>query len=384
MTLPCQRHLFDLPDEVAYLNCAYMGPLSKAVLRAGVDGLSRKARPWKIEPSEFFTPLETARGLFGQLIGGDPQGVAMVSSVSYGMAIAAANLPLPRAGNIVVLAEQFPSNIYVWRQLARHNRAEVRTVARPEDDDWTRAVLEAIDDRTAIVAVPHCHWTDGTLVDLQQIGQRARETEAALVVDGCQSIGALPLDVGVVQPDFLVSASYKWLLGPYSHGFLWVAPRWRQGRSIEQNWIARSNAEDFAALTSYTDSYAEGARRFDVGEVSNFALLPAAIAALEQTLEWGVEEVQATIAILTQRIADRARELGLQVAVEDRRAGHLMGLRLGSRSPAPLAAALQAEKIHVSVRGTSIRVSPHVYNNDRDVDHFLRVLETALRSIPTA
>lgn len=192
MTLPCQRHLFDLPDEVAYLNCAYMGPLSKAVLRAGVDGLSRKARPWKIEPSEFFTPLETARGLFGQLIGGDPQGVAMVSSVSYGMAIAAANLPLPRAGNIVVLAEQFPSNIYAWRQLARGNSAEVRTVARPEDDDWTRAVLEAIDDRTAIVAVPHCHWTDGTLVDLQQIGQRARETEAALVVDGCQSIGALP------------------------------------------------------------------------------------------------------------------------------------------------------------------------------------------------
>jgi len=369
---------------VAYLNCAYMGPLSRAVLRAGVEGLSRKARPWKIEPDEFFTPLKRARGLFGQLIGGDAHGVAMVPSVSYGMAIAAANLPLPRAGNIVVLAEQFPSNIYAWRQLARDSSAEVRTVARPDDDDWTRVVLETMDNSTAIVAVPHCHWTDGTLVDLEQIGRRARELGAALVVDGCQSIGALPLDVKAVQPDFLVTASYKWLLGPYSHGFLWVAPRWRQGSSIEHNWIARSNAEDFAALTSYTDTLAEGARRFDVGEVSNFALLPAAIAALEQTLEWGVEEVQATIEIFTQRIAERARELGLQVAARDRRAGHLVGLRLGDRSPEHLAAALKAETIHVSVRGTSIRVSPHLYNSDRDVDHFLHVLEAALRSMPTA
>jgi len=383
MTLPCQRHLFDLPDEVAYLNCAYMGPLSSAVLSAGVEGLSNKSQPWKIEPDDFFAPLARAKELFGQVIGGDADGVAMVPSVSYGIAVAAANLPVPRGGDIIVLAEQFPSNIYGWRQLAGENGAEIRTVARPEDDDWTRVVLEAMNDRTAIVAVPHCHWTDGTLVDLQQIGQRARELEAALVVDGCQSIGALPLDVEVVQPDFLVTASYKWLLGPYSHGFLWVAPRWRQGRSIEQNWIARSNAEDFAALTSYTDSLAGGARRFDCGEVSNFALLPAAIAALEQTLHWGVDEVQASIEILTRRIADRARELGLHVAAEDRRAGHLMGLRLGSRSPEHLAAALQAEKIHVSVRGTSIRVSPHVYNNDQDVDHFLRVLEASLQSMPT-
>lgn len=382
MTLPCQRSLFDLADEVTYLNCSYMGPLSRAVLNAGIEGLSNKSQPWKIEPSDFFSPLATARRLFGRLVGGDAEGVAMVPSVSYGMAIAAANLPVPRDGNVVVLAEQFPSNVYVWRQVAQDNGAEVRTVARPEDDDWTRAVLETVDGRTAVVAVPHCHWTDGTLLDLQKVGQRAREVGAALVVDGCQSIGALPIDVGVVQPDFLATASYKWLLGPYSHGFLWVAPRWRQGRSIEQNWIARSNAEDFAGVANYTDTFAEGARRFDVGEVSNFALLPAAIAALQQTLEWGVEEVQGTIRLMTRRIADRARELGLQVAAEDRRAGHIVGLRLGDRDPQRLAAALASEKIHVSVRGTSVRVSPHVYNSDRDVERFLRVLETALTTEP--
>ena len=144
MSLPCQRHLFDLPEEVAYLNCAYMGPLARRVLSAGIDGLSRKARPWSIEPSDFFTPLTEARRLFGELIGGDPDGVAMVPSVSYGMAIAAANLPVRQGENIVVLAEQFPSNIYVWRQLARDHGAEVLTVQRAADDDWTRDVIAAI------------------------------------------------------------------------------------------------------------------------------------------------------------------------------------------------------------------------------------------------
>ena len=384
MTLPCQKARFDLPEEVTYLNCAYMGPLSKAVLSAGIEGWSRKSQPWKIEPSDFFAPLLEARRLFGQLIDGDMEGVAMVPSVSYGMAIAAANLPAPSGSNILVLAEQFPSNIYAWRQLALENGALVRTVPRPDDDDWTRVVLEAMDERTAIVAVPHCHWTDGTLLDLARIARQARTVDAALVIDGCQSIGALPLSVEEVQPDFLVTASYKWILGPYSHGFLWLAPRWRQGRSVEHNWIARANAEDFAALTSYTDSLAAGARRFDVGEVSNFALLPAAIVALEQTLEWSVEEVQATIRLMTRRIADRARELGLQVAAENRRAGHIVGLRLGRRSPQHLAAALAAERVHVSVRGTSIRVSPHVYNSEGDVDRFLRVLEAALESVPAA
>jgi selenocysteine lyase/cysteine desulfurase len=245
-------------------------------------------------------------------------------------------------------------------------------------------VLESMNDRTAIVAVPHCHWTDGTRVDLQLVGQRARELGAALVVDGTQSVGALPLDMSRVQPDFLATASYKWLLGPYSHGFLWVAPQWRQGRPVEQNWIARSNAEDFAALVRYTDSYAAGARRFDVGEVSNFALLPAAIAALEQTLDWGVDEIQSALRTLTRRIAERARELGLEVPAESRRAGHLLGLRLGDRDPQRLAAALRASQVHVSVRGSSIRVSPHVYNDSDDIDRFLEVLEMTLRRPATA
>ncbi len=382
MSLPSQRSRFEIPADITYLNCAYMGPLSDRVLAAGVEGLGRKCRPWEIVPDDFFTEIERARELFARVVGGDSEGVAMLPSVSYGMACAARNLSVDRGSEIVVLEEQFPSNIYIWRDLARRSDAALITVPRPDDGNWTRRVLDALSDRTALAAVPHCHWTDGTVLDLTLLGDELRKRGAALVIDGCQSVGALPLDVRAVQPDFLVTASYKWLLGPYSHGFLWVAPQWRQGEPLEQNWIARANARDFAALVRYTDQYAPGARRFDVGEVSNFGLLPATLAALEQTLEWGVDTIHQTLLQHTAKIAERAAELGLGVAPPMNRSGHLIGLRLGGRDPKALAAALAEARVFVSVRGDSVRVAPHVYNDADDIERFLEVLAAALATGP--
>jgi len=281
-----------------------------------------------------------------------------------------------------VLAEQFPSNIYIWQEKAKRAGAAVVTVERPQDGDWTRQVLAAIGSQTAIVALPHCHWTDGTLIDLEVVGPEVRRRGATMVVDGCQSVGALPIDVESVQPDFLVTGSYKWLLGPYSHGFMWVAPRWRQGEPLEQNWIARANSQDFAALVSYTDEYAPGARRFDVGEVSNFGLLPATIAALEQSLEWGIESIQETLRGHTAAIGAHAERLGLGVAPASHRADHLIGLRLQGKDPQVLAAALAEAKVYVSVRGDSVRVAPHVYNNSADIERFNEVLASALAHSP--
>ncbi len=382
MSLPCQRQHFDIPSSITYLNCAYMGPLSHRVLAAGVEGLGRKALPWKIGPEDFFDDVEVARGLFARMIGGDSDGVAMLPSVSYGIACAARNLPVPKGSEIVVLAEQFPSNVYIWQDLARRCQATLKTVDRPEDGDWTREVIATLNPKTALAALPHCHWTDGTLVDLEKVGAELRRLGASLVVDGCQSVGALPFDVQTLQPDFLVTGSYKWLLGPYSQGFLWVAPRWRQGEPLEQNWIARANSRDFAAVANYTDQFAPGARRFDVGEVSNFALLPATIAALEQCLEWGVETVHQTLRQHTDTISDQAERLGLEVSPRQNRSGHLIGLRLGGRDPRALAAALAEAQVFVSVRGDSVRVSPHVYNDSNDIERFIDVLARALASGP--
>jgi selenocysteine lyase/cysteine desulfurase len=375
--IPCQRDLFDMPDDIAYLNCAYMGPVSRLARAAGEAGLARKSQPWRITARDFFAESEETRALFAQLVGADADGVAIIPSASYGIAVAAANLPVAAGQRILTLADQFPSNVYAWREVASRAGATLGTIARPADYDWTAAVLAELDEPTAVVALPNAHWTDGGLLDLARIGERAREIGAALVVDGSQSVGAYPFDVNIVQPDFLISAAYKWLLGPYSLGFLYAAPHRRAGRPLEWNWITRADSEDFAGLVNYRDEFQPGARRYDMGERSNFALLPVAKAALEQILEWGVEEIAETLRTMTNEIANRANALGLSVAPAELRASHLIGLR-AKKLAADLPARLAGSQVYVSVRGDSIRVSPHLYNTPADIERLFTTLANAL------
>ena len=378
MALACQRDLFDIPDEIAYLNCAYMSPLLRSATAAGQVALARKAQPWRITSADFFTEAEAARTLFANLIGADADGVALIPSASYGLSLAAANLPAGTGRRIVLLEDQFPSNVYPWHDLAARTGGVIETVPRPDNHDWTTAVLERIDERTAIVAVPQCHWTDGGLLDLARVGERARAADAALVVDATQSLGAAPLDASVVQPDFLVAAAYKWLLGPYSLGFLYAAPERRDGRPLDFTWIARAGSEDFAGLVAYSDAFRPGARRYDVGEHSNFALLPVATTALRQILGWGVAAIAETLGGLTSVIEREAERLGLRPVPAARRVAHLIGLRSVAPLPANLPERLAAADVYVSVRGNAIRVSPHVYNTTADVARLFAVLAAAL------
>lgn len=384
-SLPSQRHLFDIPRDVAWLNCAYMSPLMNAAVAAGESGIRRKARPWSITPPDFFGEPEETRALFGRIVGCAGDDVSIVPSASYGIAVAAANVPVAAGQEIVVLEDQFPSNVYVWRRKAEEAGARLRTVARAEAAgpngvlDWTSALLDAIGEATAAVAVPNCLWTDGSLVDLETVGKAARRHGAALVLDLTQSAGVMPFDVGAVQPDFAVAATYKWLLGPYSLGFLYAAPRRQAGRPIEESWITRAGSEDFARLVDYQDAYEPGARRYDMGERSNFHLMPIAAAALRQILDWGVGRIAATLAARSRDIVARAAGLGFTTPPEEFRAPHFLGLRHAGGIPSTLLPALRERGVHVSVRGDSIRVTPHVYNDDEDVERLFEGLEAALR-----
>jgi selenocysteine lyase/cysteine desulfurase len=375
MMLPSQRDHFALPPDITFLNCAYMAPQLRAITAIGVDAVKRKETPWTIGSYEWFGQGEDLRAAVAKLMDGDAEGVAIVPAASYGIAIAAANLPLEAAQNVVVLEHQFPSNVYSWRDLAALRGAELRTARKDAADSWTEAVLDAIDDDTAIVAVPNCHWTDGALVDLVRVGERARSVGAALVVDASQSFGAYPISVKEVQPDFLVSVGYKWQLGPYGIGYLYVAPKWRErARPLEGSWLTRAGADDFSSLVAYVDEYQPGARRFDMGEYSQFVLLPMALAAIRQLLEWDPENIQATVAKLTAFIAREASALGLSVLDADKRVGHMLGIRFPAGLPAGLPRRLADARVHVSVRGDAIRVSPNVYNSEDDAARLIEVL----------
>jgi selenocysteine lyase/cysteine desulfurase len=373
-----QRQLFDIPDDVTYLNAAYFTPQLRTRRAAGIAALDVSDAPWTIGADEFFGPVERLRGLFAELVGGDADGVAIVPSVSYGLGIAAANIEVGTGRTVVVLHDQFPSAIYPWRSALHRGGGEIRTVDLPDDAPWTKAVLDAIDDTTAVVSVPNCHWTDGCIGDLVTIGEAAREVGAALVVDASQSWGAVPFDVASIQPDFVVGAGYKWLLGPYSLNYLWVAPEHRNGIPLEETWVSRAGSDDFSRLVDYRDEYAPGARRFDFGERASFQLLPMAIASLEQVLAWGVNDIAEAIDPLTAAIEDQATSRGLRTVSRHARGPHLIGLRAEGGLPAGLAGSLAKEGVYVAVRGDSIRVSPYVYNDLSDVDRLFSVLDGVL------
>ncbi len=371
--LPCQRHLFDIPDDVAYLNCAYMSPLIKAALEAGVAGLARKAHPWELTSDKFFTGSDEFRATAAQLIDCSADCIAIVPSASYGIATAARNLPVKKGQSILVLAEQFPSNYYPWQRRAEETGATLKVVAWPENHDWTAAVLNSLTADVAIAALPHVQWTSGGRLDLVRIGAACRKVGAALALDLTQSLGALPFSVRDVQPDFAVAASYKWLLGPYSVGLLYVGPKWQGGMPLEENWIQRANARDFSNLM-YTEDYDAGARRFDMGERSNFALLPAAVRAMKQLLEWNVAQISETAGALNRQLAEAAADMGFSAPPEPLRAPHYLALRRKEAIPKELPEILAREKVFVSVRGSSIRVTPHVYNTAEDGERLIACL----------
>ncbi|MGH3785766.1 MAG: aminotransferase class V-fold PLP-dependent enzyme [Pseudonocardiaceae bacterium] len=372
------RAAFAVPTDVAYFNTASLAPLLHSVRAAGEQALQRRAQPWTIAAADWFTDVERLRALIGQLLGDDAEGVALVPATSYGFAVAAANLVAHPGARVLVLAEEYPSGIYTWRRFATRHQAEIVTVERAPGQRWTDAVLGLIDERAAVVSVPNVHWTDGAWLDLPAVAARAHEVGAHLVIDASQSLGAVPLDVRALRPDFVVSVGYKWLLGPLGRSYLWVAPQHRGGIPVEENWISRAGSEDFAGLVNYNDDYQLGARRFDQGQRTLFELTPMAIAAAKQLLTWGVENVAAALTGITATIADRVEALGLTPATEER-GPHLLGLTLPEPARARIVPALAEARCFAAVRGSALRIAPHLHITNADIDRLTAALASALR-----
>lgn len=369
------QHQFSLPEDITYLNCAYMAPLLKSVEEAGIIGLQKKRLPTQYGHYEFFEEIDVVRKLFAQLVNSsDYQQVTILPSVSYGMAIVAKNLNISEGENIVIVGEQFPSNVYPWRKKVLEAQAELRTVSAPSGQEnrgsqWNQHLLEAIDNQTRMVAIPHTHWSDGTRFNLREIRQRTWDVGALLVVDGTQSVGALPFDVAEIQPDALICAGYKWLMGPYGITLGFFSKYFDEGEPLEEGWIARYNSEDFSNLVNYQDYYQPKALRYDMGQRSNFITIPMMGKALEEVLEWQPERIQSYCQEITKSSIAELKELGCWVEDEAGRGMHLFGIRLPSEaSMETLQKELKGNKISVSVRGDSIRVSPHLYNLEQDMD----------------
>jgi len=379
-----QKHLFNLPKELTYLNCSFMSPMLKKVEEAGISGIRLKRNPTDIGKAHFFDDADRLRTLFARLINAqDHRQIAILPSVSYGLATAARNIKLEMGQNIVLATDQFPSNVYIWQEIADETGAEVRFVSPgkatpPRGHAWNKRFLETIDENTAVAALGHVHWADGTLFDLEAISEKVHRSGGYLIIDGTQSIGALPFDVQKIQPDVLITAGYKWLMGPFSTALGWYGKRLLDGDPLEESWLNRSGSEDFSNLVNYADTYQPGAARYDVGERSNFILIPMLIAALEQILEWTPEAIQDYCQSISEGTARQLTEAGFALELPENRGGHIMGIYLPDEiSLQSVREELSRKHISVSIRGESIRVSPHLYNKEADFEILSKILISA-------
>lgn len=379
-----KRSQFTLPPQITYLNCAYMSPLLKDAEKAGINALRRKRNPVNITPIDFFKESEALREEYARLINtSEPQRLAIIPSVSYGMANVAKNLNLKKDQHIIVTEEQFPSNYYSWKSVADEAGASLKSIPPPDTfvdrgKKWNERILDAIDKNTKAVAIPNVHWVDGTRFDLEAIRKRTQDVGALLIVDGTQSIGALPFDLHKINADAVICAAYKWLLGPYSIGLGYYGEYFDNGKAIEESWMNRLGSENFSDV-SYKPKYKPAALRYEVGEHSNFIHVAMFIKSLQRLNQWKPERIQEYCAAITANSVTKLKEKGFIIEDESWRGAHMFGIRLPKGADLEkIKTDLLKRNIYVSVRGNALRISPNVYNREEDLNKLTTVLLKAL------
>ena len=237
---------------------------------------------------------------------------------------------------------------------------------------WNDSILKSITKKTKVVSLAHSHWADGTLFNLKAIREATHSVGAKLVVDGTQSVGALPFSIKEFNVDALVCGGYKWLLGPYGLGMAYYADSLCNGNPIEHNWMNRLGSEDFTNLVNYQEHFQPKAGRFSVGESSNFILTPMLTTALEQLLSWKPQHIQDYCNSISAEVVNTLRSKGCFIEDDAYRSHHLFGIYLPKHMDLNvLKKRLEDAKVVVSYRGNAIRVSPHVYNTTEDFERLV-------------
>jgi selenocysteine lyase/cysteine desulfurase len=373
--LPSQRALFDIPPDICYLNAASYSPLPLAVQEAGRLGVARKGQPWKVPAAFAGQQYERARAAAARLINADAADVALISSVSYGVATAAKALTVPKGSRVLLLRDDHSSPVLEWTTRAPAEGFTVETVEPEDDGDWTAALLQAIERKGAapvgLASISSLHWSDGGAVDIDRIAAALKRHGAALLIDATQGAGIMDLDVRRIDPDFLVFPTYKWVLGPYGRAFLYIAKRHQDGVPLEQTGFGRRAISSERTPYMRDTGFIAGARRFDMGERDWFITLEMSAVGMELVASWGREAIAARLRMLTSRIAEGLRNTGALILDEKLRAPHILSLGFPQGMPSGLVEKLAAENVHVAPRLGRLRISPHVYNDEADADRFV-------------
>ncbi|MCA6124092.1 aminotransferase class V-fold PLP-dependent enzyme [Bradyrhizobium sp. WSM 1704] len=381
--LPSQRDLFDVPRDVCYLNSASYSPLPLTTQEAGRAAVGRKGRPWTLDAGFAHRQYERVRSAAARLINADGDDIALIPAISYGVATMAKVLTIPRGTRVIVLENDHSSPVLEWYGRAEAQGFVVETVRQPSDGDWTSAVSAAIERPGAppvgLASISSVHWSDGGMIDVDRVQAALRRHGAMFVIDATQSAGVIAMDVKQLDPDAVLFPTYKWLVGPYGRAFLYVAKRHQGGVPLEQTSSGRRNVNSENPVYFGDLGYVDNAQRYDMGERDYFISLEMASIGMEMMAGWGTAAISQRLAMLTQRIADGVRELGFDMLDRRVRAPHILSLGVAGGVSKDLIARLAAENIYVAPRLGRMRISPHVFNDEADVDRFVAVLAQKLR-----
>jgi len=359
------RDEFPITKNYVYLNHAAHSPASLRVHRA-VEKCLRSL----METGEYSFNVRDTKKAFAKLINADVDEIALVTNTSEGLNIISTMLTYKPGSNVVINDMEYPSNTYPWIKL-RERGVEVRFVKNVDGVIPIEEYRKAIDDNTVVVAVSHVEWINGFRHNLKELAELAHKHGAYLVVDAIQSAGQINVNVKEMDIDFLACGTYKWLLGPTGAGYLYV-----KKELIEEltptfvGWASVKYQEDPLTFNIYEIEWRKDARKYELGTMSHFSFIGAQ-AAIEMILEVGIKNIEQRILKLTRYLMDRIVNLGfeLQSPVEDEIRSGIVNFKVKNGNE--ICKKLKEKRIVTSFRGGGLRVSPHFYNTEEEIDRLV-------------
>ena len=358
------REQFPVTKNKVFLNHAAESPLPKPV----ADAVHKYVEEFSNFGESSIELEDRGKSLFAKLINAKPEELAIVENTSMGLNIAANLLRYPPGSKIVTTDMEYPSVVYPW--LRKSLPVKVHYVKNVNGKILLEDMEKAVDDNTVAVVISHVEYFNGFRNDLGAISEIAHEHGAYVIVDAIQSAGAVKIDVKKDDVDFLTCACYKWLLGPPGAGYLYV-----KRELVEKfepplvGWLSVKpevfETIDFWDIWSLKLS--ETASRFEVGTPS-FISIAGIIQALKMFLDFGMENIERRILKLTDYLIETVKDLGLKLQTPEEKQYRSGIVNFKISNPKELAEKLNGKNIVVSARSHGIRVSPHFYNVEEEID----------------
>lgn len=382
--MPNYRKDFPSFAPTVYLDCAYQGPFPRAAIARIHHAVELMSHPERIGSAEFFDLPDRVRAGLAGLIGANANEIAIMNSVTQGIGVVAAGLSLKAGDEVMVASSNFPSNLYTWLHLRR--RGVIVQVLKPvEGLVRLEDVHAALTPRTRVLALDWVSYTTGLTIDLAAMGELAHRHECLFVVDASQGAGAVPLNVRGLPVDAVALTGYKWLLGPYGTGFLYLTDRLRERLDLEViSWGSVEGSRNFEALPIDSFTLAKTARIFDVPETASFLNLYALEASLKYLAGVGVGTIHQHCGRLLDRLEEGLRRTGTKVIrnADAKLRSAILGFQADSlEATTALHRKLRANHLAVSLRHGIIRVSPFIYNAETDIDRLLEFVKPEGRKL---